>query len=724
MALIGKIREKSWLLVAVIGIAMLAFILGDLDSVFNSSGREDQFGIGTVNGELVNEQEYNNALQNIRNQLFQNKMQQNQGQALPLDENDEKNAYRQAWSAVVGEHLVKGELEKIGLIVDDIELDNVLYGEDDFSPSTAIAQAQVFIDSATGEFSANLVRQYFESLEMSPDPEAFDQLKGTLDYVRQYRKEEKYNTLLSVGIHTTSLEGEEEYLAQKEVKNVAYAFQRFSKVPKDEVGDPSEDEIRAFYEANKHLDKYKQKPSRKISYFTLNVIPSDEDTLRTYNLLSQMKDRFTKSKDDSAFVIRFSDIKEFSGEPTSDIPEEIAEDVANAKVGDVFGPYSAGTHLAISKLVTRKALPTATVRHILLSASSPEEFNTAQRRADSLIRVIRAQNNFEEMVTQFSEDPGSKNTGGKYENFTEGTMVETFNDFSFQKPIGSLGSVQTNYGVHIIEVLGRDESEKPVLATVHKQVEVTRSSLDNTNSIASSLIYDIDELFTNKTEEEKVEIFNEFAKENGYNIRNTTSNDDSPGFSGFGSVAEGRLLRLAYEEGVEVGRLSSAPIRDNDRIMVAMVTLVQKDEVPSYEAIKSRMKSDAKKQLQAEFLIAQMTGKTDVMQLAEELGAQYETEGITFSANNVAVGKEPILVGSAFSGLMDGQVSIPIKGNSGVFVLEVENTVEAPETTDFSAEQAQLTAQRTSSLLQKYRTALSDGAEVIDNRKLRSFGIR
>jgi peptidyl-prolyl cis-trans isomerase D len=69
MALIGKIREKSWLLVAVIGIAMLAFILGDFD-FFTDGPQEDTYGIGTVDGEQVDEQEYQNLLSNARQNLF------------------------------------------------------------------------------------------------------------------------------------------------------------------------------------------------------------------------------------------------------------------------------------------------------------------------------------------------------------------------------------------------------------------------------------------------------------------------------------------------------------------------------------------------------------------------------------------------------------------------------------------------------------------------------
>src|SRR5690554_5123559 len=74
MALIGKIREKSWLLIAVIGIAMLAFIIGDLGSM-GGGPQEDVYGIGTVNGEKVDEQEYNLFLNNARNNIMQDKQQ-------------------------------------------------------------------------------------------------------------------------------------------------------------------------------------------------------------------------------------------------------------------------------------------------------------------------------------------------------------------------------------------------------------------------------------------------------------------------------------------------------------------------------------------------------------------------------------------------------------------------------------------------------------------------
>jgi hypothetical protein len=136
------------------------------------------------------------------------------------------------------------------------------------------------------------------------------------------------------------------------------------------------------------------------------------------------------------------------------------------------------------------------------------------------------------------------------------------------------------------------------------------------------------------------------------------------------------------------------------------------------------MKSEVRKEKQAQYLVDQMVGNEDLQALANEMNAKLQSEGLTFSSNNVAVGREPKILGTAFSGLIDGQTSVPVVGNSGVFVLRVDNTVEAPETTDFSTEIEQLNAQKKTTIQNQHRSALIQGAEVVDNRKLRSYGIR
>ncbi|PKR81884.1 hypothetical protein CW751_00675 [Brumimicrobium salinarum] len=732
MALIGKIREKSWLLIAVIGIAMLAFIIGD----FNSGGggpQEDVYGIGTVNGEKVEEKKYEEFLNNARNNIMQSKQQQNPNEQPKYTEEDEKNAKRQAWQTIVNANLMDKEYESIGLVVDEYEVDNVLYGKNGYSPSSISMQ---FKDSVTGEFAPDQLETALSNLMNSDRPQDIQQYNDIMEYVRQVRLEEKYNALLTAGVHSTTLEGKHEYEANKTVKNVTYVYQNFTKVPNDAIDEPTEEELKNYFEAHKNDEKYKQKASRKIAYFSIPIQPSGEDSLKAVDLLTKIKPKFESAKNDSIFVMRFSDVKQYandstmmarpvgSNKPGPKYPRTIAEEVESAEKGDVIGPYVAQDGAKLSKVIGFGEEKTATVRHILLNAGTPEEFDAAQNKADSIKNVILSKNNFEEMVTAFSEDPGSVSNGGRYEKFTPGTMVPEFNDFSFERPIGTLGTVKTSYGIHIVEVLERENTKRPILANIVKAVEATKSTADQVNSQASNYIYQIDDSLQNKTLSEKVEAFNNFAVAEGYTVRSAVSSDENPGVNGFNEIAEGRILRLAYQDDIVAGQISSSPIRDQNRIIVAMVADVIEDGTPRFETVKDQIRAAVRKEKQAQYLIDQMLGKEDLQALSNEMGAKLETEGLTFSASNVAVGREPQIIGTAFSGLADGEMSVPVKGSNGVFVLRVDQTTPAEETTDFSAERDQLKNQYKSSIQSQFRNALNNSADVIDNRKLRRYGIR
>jgi peptidyl-prolyl cis-trans isomerase D len=95
-------------------------------------------------------------------------------------------------------------------------------------------------------------------------------------------------------------------------------------------------------------------------------------------------------------------------------------------------------------------------------------------KADSLVRLLRNGGDFSDLASQFSDDPGSKSNGGVYDFFPKGRMVKPFNDFSFNKPIGAIGSVETSYGVHVIEVLDRRKKVEEVeVAKIIRQIDAS-----------------------------------------------------------------------------------------------------------------------------------------------------------------------------------------------------------------------------------------------------------
>lgn len=105
----------------------------------------------------------------------------------------------------------------------------------------------------------------------------------------------------------------------------------------------------------------------------------------------------------------------------------------------------------------------ATVQHILLMTQGKSEEDKAEvrTRMEGILERANAGEDFGKLAMEFSEDPGSKNRGGLYEDFERGTMVKPFEDASFNLPIGSISDiVETQYGYHIIKIVSRKKSER------------------------------------------------------------------------------------------------------------------------------------------------------------------------------------------------------------------------------------------------------------------------
>ena len=125
----------------------------------------------------------------------------------------------------------------------------------------------------------------------------------------------------------------------------------------------------------------------------------------------------------------------------------------------------------------------ATVQHILLmtQGKSDAEKEEIRKKAEDILAQAKSGKDFGELAQTHSEDPGSKDRGGLYEDFQRGTMVKPFEDASFNLPIGSISDiVETRYGYHIIKVIDRKKGDE-TLDQVREKVlgELKRQKVDN-----------------------------------------------------------------------------------------------------------------------------------------------------------------------------------------------------------------------------------------------------
>ena len=136
------------------------------------------------------------------------------------------------------------------------------------------------------------------------------------------------------------------------------------------------------------------------------------------------------------------------------------DSILSLPVGGVFGPYIDGRNFTIAKVVGTTQWPDSTsVRHILIATTNPQngqqikEDSVAKKLADSISFAIRGGASFDALCQQYSDDQGSKPTGGTIDMFPQAQMTPAFNDFSFDNSVGSKGVVKTDFGYHYIEVL-------------------------------------------------------------------------------------------------------------------------------------------------------------------------------------------------------------------------------------------------------------------------------
>jgi parvulin-like peptidyl-prolyl isomerase len=106
---------------------------------------------------------------------------------------------------------------------------------------------------------------------------------------------------------------------------------------------------------------------------------------------------------------------------------------------------------------------TASVRHILImtQGKTDAEKAAARTKIEGILAEAKAGADFAGLAKQYSEDPGSKDNGGLYEDFSRGQMVKPFEDAAFTVPVGELsGVVETDFGYHILQIVDRKKETR------------------------------------------------------------------------------------------------------------------------------------------------------------------------------------------------------------------------------------------------------------------------
>ena len=728
MAIIGKIREKSWLILIIVGGALLAFILTDYQKITGNT--EFKYGYGTVYGEKVDMDDFNKEVNLAQENANLQADQQGQPRQ-PVDK-------AQVWNSYVQKIILEKEFAALGIEVSPAEFDAYLYGKNGFTLLPDIENQ--FKDTLTGMFNEKLLQSTIEQMESSDNPEDVQRWESSKEYYTGRRRMEKYFNILSQGLYVTKLEAKNEYSAQKEIKSISYVFSRYADI-KDEEVDASEEKLKAYFEEHKNDKKYENKvASREVKFFDIQIDPSKEDSTKHDKLMAELKSGFETTNNDSTFVLENSDLKFFNSTHQATFKPEKSEKARQgatypvymdtvfktAAIGDVVGPYEDNGNTRIAKILDFNE-NSLTARHILISAPREDEAAVAKakRKTDSIMALL-TQDNFEEYVTKFSDDPGSKTTGGKYENFMDYEMVPEFSKFATEEPIGKIGYVQTDYGFHIMEVLERTPVNYPVLAIIQKTLSASQETVDARELEVDKLIYKLnDDLALKNPGQERVTLFDTIVSQAGYFSRAITIEENSPRVYGFTSkITEDKILELAFSEGAQIGDLVSSPIKEGNRYVIAVLSSIKEKGVANFKDVEPAVTRDYIKEQKVKRLMARMNGQS-LSQLESKLDTKMQKSDVTFANPQInGAGFEPAIVGAVFSGLKDGERTLPLEGNAGVFVVQVEKTTKAPTAANYDVEKQTLQDDLVKNVQNNATKGLTKLADVIDNRRFFDYNIR
>ncbi len=687
MAVIGKIREKSGLVMVIIGVGMLAFLL-PTDGIQGLFGGNDN-SLGEIGDIEVTGQEFDQRLQVALSQW------ENQNQSTATAEVRE-SFKDQVWTEIIREVVLESQFKELGIAVSPEELFDMVQGSD---PHPQVQQA--FTDPNTGVFNPSQVLQFLKSLETMPAENRTQWLLFE-DGIEKERISTKYNNLLTKGLYATSSQVKRAYTEQNEQRTIKFVAKRYVSV-NDSTITVTEEELKGYY--NEHKSEYKQDASREIEFVKFEVTPSEADIAEAKKWINETAEEFKITDNDSSFVVYNSEVPlDETHYGVGAMPLGIDSTFFYAEIGTITDVYEQEGAFMVTKLSKTKMVPDSVkARHILLKTTQQPSDTLLEAKLDSIKSEIENGADFAEIAKAVSEDVGSAIEGGDLGWFKEGVMVPTFNDACFDGKVGDMVIVPSQFGFHLIEVLEQaDKVKKIQLSTVTRKNVPSNETFDAAFAKASMFFTNnsTTETFTKATEGE------EYAKFIATEVK--VSDKNIPGMA---NVRE--LVRWSFNN--DKGSVS-APFQFDNTFVVAHLAEVREEGTATMEQVEIQVELGAKRKKKAAMFIEEMKGVASLDELATKTGGTVESApNVNFAAYAIPGMGQELRINGMASTLQQGQMSIPIEGQTGVFVIQIETVTPAAETTDYSAIKTQLN-QTNSAVTGQLVEALKDKYGVVDKR--------
>ena len=703
MAVLNKIRQRSVFLIAIIALALFAFVLADVLKNGGFSTQKSQRIIGSVNGEDIDQQEFASLVE---------------AQTARYGANiTNTQAVNAAWEEELRRILLDEQYEELGISIEQDRIGDLLKQALQNDPN---------FQNADGVFSEQKLREYIATLKAT-NPTMYDQWVAYEQQLAKNEQQQIYFDLIKAGVNTTFKEGQMAYEMENNRRDIQFVQIPYTSIADDQVSVSKED-VESYIK--KHKEEYQTDATRNLRYvlFSEDATLTDEEALKAstaellndrleYTSATKTNDTvrgLSNTKNAEDFVNEYSDIRYTDNFLfKKELPVEVSDALWALNEGDVYGPYKDNGYYKISKVEEITQIPDSVQSsHILLTYQGLQNAGAqtrtkaeAKKLADSLAGVIKANSSkMAELAPEFSAD-GSKEKGGDLGYVTKGRFVKPFNDFVFNGNTGDVGVVESQFGYHVIRIDDQKNKQRAIkLATVAKEIVPSQQTIND--------VFNKTTKFQMAVSNDK-NAFDEIAKEDNYTVRpvnGVKALDET--IPGQGSQRD--IIRWAFDEDRETGDVNRFNV--DGGYLVVQVTRKTDKGLMSVDEASPRVTPILRNEKKAAMIEEKITG-SDLSAIASQNNVSVQNStGVNLKNPTLAgAGTEPKVVGVAF-GLKEGEVSKPIEGSKGVYVVKVTKITPARELDSYASFALQKENAERATVTGRVYQALKDAATIEDKR--------
>lgn len=706
MSIIQTIREKGTVIViAVIAISLIGFILMDSASTTGGAfGSGNSTTLGSVNGENIEMNDFNKKVDEMEAQYPNGSGQRNQ-------------IMQSVWDQMVAEKIVEKQFNDLGITFTPNEMSAIM-----FSNNAPPQLKQAFTNPETGQYDIEQAKQWWSQTKLNKNVEQRNAIiSQVIDPMRLNSLYTKYTSMISGSIYQPKWLSNVQQEERTHFATISYVAIPYSLVS-DSAVTVTDNDIQNYLEENKL--QFQQESGRSISYVSFSAAANAQDSARIRQSLTDLKPEFIADSNAKFFLGKNSSVIPFfdSYTPQSKMQMPFKDSIIALADGEVFGPYEDSKNYVIAKKLDTKMMPDSiTSRHILIGTVDPQTQqptkadSTAKRIADSIATAIAGGADFNTLEQKYSTDQAARQDNGvmAFDLMTiqSDGFAEEFGDFLLNEKGETKKVIKTQFGYHYIEILDK-KGIQPAYKIAYMAKEIAPS--DETINSANAAAYKLSGNAGN------AKSFNEYIQKNGLNKVNVPGIVEENDFQLGGMDDAREIVKWAFK--AEEGEVSE-PFSIKDNFIVAVVDRKVVKGVPDLATARPMVETMIRNNKKADIIKKKLNNPATLEAAAKAYNLQVLNTGadstLTFEAQIInGIGNEPKIAGAAFHKEYQTKVSPPIAGNTGVFVIKVNNvSVKAPLSAEILEQQkaAQISSKIQSALGQSFN-ALKKIADVEDDR--------